>query len=88
MAAELPAYSGPGGRCPKCGVDGIQTEWHDSSKWASGYQKVRAAPPVTTLAATKPSTSAGAAGTAATAGRKPAQMAATIKDRISRSCKI
>jgi hypothetical protein len=37
---DLPAYSGPGGRCPKCGVDGIQTEWHNSSKWVSGRQKV------------------------------------------------
>ena len=26
--AELPAYSGPGGACPKCRVGGVLTEWH------------------------------------------------------------
>jgi hypothetical protein len=41
----LPAYSGPGGQCPKCGVDGIQTEWHDSSKWTSGLKKVPCSAP-------------------------------------------
>lgn len=25
---ELPAYTGPGGCCPKCGAGGVQTEYH------------------------------------------------------------
>jgi hypothetical protein len=42
---DLPAYSGLGGRCPKCGTDGIQTEWHSSSKWTSGRQNVPCSAP-------------------------------------------
>lgn len=30
--APLPAYSGPGGGCPKCGQPGARTRWH----WAGG----------------------------------------------------
>lgn len=29
---DLPAYTGPGGCCPKCGAAGVQTEYH----WAGG----------------------------------------------------
>jgi hypothetical protein len=36
----LPAYSGLGRRCPKCGADGIRTEWHLSSKRAQAGQRV------------------------------------------------
>ena len=25
---DLPAYTGPGGYCPKCGGGGVLTEWH------------------------------------------------------------
>lgn len=32
MITELPAYSGPGGQCPKCGADCVKTEYH----WAGG----------------------------------------------------
>jgi ssDNA-binding Zn-finger/Zn-ribbon topoisomerase 1 len=26
--ADLPAYSGTGAKCPKCGRPGVTTEWH------------------------------------------------------------
>jgi ribosomal protein S27AE len=32
MMADLPAYTGPGGYCPKCGAGGVLTEHH----WAGG----------------------------------------------------
>jgi hypothetical protein len=28
MAADRPAYTGPGGNCPKCGTGGVLTEYH------------------------------------------------------------
>ena len=30
--ADLPAYTGPGHHCPKCGTGGVATEYH----WAGG----------------------------------------------------
>ena len=29
---DLPAYTGPGGDCPKCGAGGVLTEWHYTGK--------------------------------------------------------
>jgi len=43
--ADLPAYSGPGGQCPKCGAGGVQTEWHGSGGVLAPRKMGRREPP-------------------------------------------
>jgi hypothetical protein len=43
--ADLPAYSGPGAGCPKCGAGGIQTEWHHAGGALAPQKMARREPP-------------------------------------------
>lgn len=44
IAAGLPAYTGPDGSCPRCGLPGAMTEWHWAAPHAPGEMAGRLPP--------------------------------------------
>jgi len=42
---DLPAYTGPGGYCPKCGAAGVLTEWHHIGGVLGPAKMARREPP-------------------------------------------